>query len=83
MTFRPDLSQRALSQLGGFPTDALGALAQVMADVCENPYDPLTTMATGDEQVRRADFGGGRGFVTFLILDAVEVVRVVDIIWVG
>lgn len=83
MTYRPDLSERALSQLGGFPTDALGALAAAMADVCENPYDPLVTMGTGDEQVRRTDFGDGRGFVTFLILDSVEVVRVVDIIWVG
>ncbi|MFF4417442.1 hypothetical protein ACFYY8_33375 [Streptosporangium sp. NPDC001559] len=83
MTYRPDLSERALSQLGGFPVDALGALAAAMADVCDDPYDPLTTMATGDEQVRRVDFGEGRGFVTFLILDAVEVVRVVDIIWVG
>lgn len=35
-------------------------------------------MATDDEKVRRADFGDGRGFVMFLILDAVEVVRVVD-----
>ncbi|MGC5012465.1 hypothetical protein ACLQ2R_17005 [Streptosporangium sp. DT93] len=83
MTFRPDLSERALGQLGGFPTEALGALAAAMADVCENPYDPLTTMGTGDRQVRRADFGGGRGFVTFLVLDSVEVVRVVDILWVG
>ncbi|GAA3039480.1 hypothetical protein [Streptosporangium longisporum] len=83
MTFRPDLSERALGQLGGFPVDALGALAAGMAEVCENPYDPLTTMATDDPQVRRADFGGGRGFVTFLILDSVEVVRVVDVLWVG
>jgi len=83
MMFRPDLSERALSQLGGFPVDALGALAAAMAEVCEDPYDPLTSMGTDDPQVRRADFGGGRGFVTFLVLDAVEVVRVVDIIWVG
>jgi len=83
VTFRPDLSERALSQLGGFPAGALGALAAAMAEVCENPYDPLTSMGTDDSQVRRADFGGGRGFVTFLVLDSVDVVRVVDIIWVG
>ena len=82
MTFRPDLSERALSQLGGFPIDALGALAIAMAAVCDDPYDPLTSMSTDDPQVRRADFGD-RGFVTFLILDPVEIVRVVDIIWVG
>lgn len=47
-----------------------------MVDVCDDPCNPLVTMATDDEKVRRADFGDGRGFVLFLILDAV--VRVVD-----
>jgi hypothetical protein len=82
VNYRPDLSERALGQLGGFPLDALGALARTMAEVCENPYDPLTTMVTDDPQVRRADFGGS-GFVTFLIIDSVLVVRIVDITWVG
>jgi hypothetical protein len=55
-----------------------------MALVCLDPYDPLVTMSTAEgAQLRRADFGDGRGFVTFLILDAVGVVRVVDITWVG
>ncbi|WP_433520050.1 hypothetical protein ACQP2T_63660 (plasmid) [Nonomuraea sp. CA-143628] len=83
MNYRPDLSERALSQLGGFPTGALTALTQAMADVCEDPYDPLATMATDDPQVRRADFGDGHGFVTFLVLDQVGVVRIVDIVWAG
>ncbi|GAA0391632.1 hypothetical protein Acor_18310 [Acrocarpospora corrugata] len=39
-------------------------------------------MATDDPQVRRADFGD-HGFVTYLILDSVEIVRVVDILWAG
>jgi hypothetical protein len=82
VTYRPDLSERALGQLGGFPSDALGALAGVMAAVCEDPYDPLLTMATDDPQVRRCDFGG-HGFATYLIIDDVQVVRVVDIIWAG
>lgn len=82
MTYRPDLSERALSQLGGFPDEALTALTQAMADVCEDPYDPLTSMATDDPQVRRSDFGV-HGFVTFLILDEVAVVRIVDIVWAG
>lgn len=82
MSYKPDLSERVLGQLGGFPMEALGALAQAMADVCENPYDPLTSMATDDPQVRRADFGG-HGFVTFLILDSMNIVRVVDVTWIG
>ncbi len=83
MTWEPDLSERALSQLGGFPEDALDALGKGMAVVCDDPYDPLTTMATHDPMVRRADFGQGRGFVTYVPIDAAYVVRVVDIIWVG
>ncbi len=82
MSCTPVLSERALGQLGGFPVDALGALAEAMAQVCDNPYDPLTTMDTDDPQVRRADFGG-HGFVTFLIIDSANVVRVVDITWAG
>ncbi|GIH73025.1 hypothetical protein [Sphaerimonospora thailandensis] len=83
MTWRPDLSERALSQLGGFPEEALDALAKGMAVVCDDPYDPLTTMSTDDPMVRRADFGQGRGFVTYVPVDSAYVVRVVDIIWVG
>lgn len=82
MTFRPDLSERALAQLGGFPKNAFDELIAIMARVCENPYDPLITRGTDDEQVRRADFGE-HGFVTFLILDDVNVVRITDILWVG
>lgn len=82
MTYRTDLSERALAQLGGFPEEALTALTQTLAGVCDNPYDPLTTMATDDPQVRRADFGD-HGFVTFVILDHVAVVRITDILWAG
>lgn len=83
MTWRYVLSERALSQLGGFPDDALGLLALIVGDIVENPYDPLVTMATDDPQVRRADFGDGHGFVTFLILDSTETVRITDVTWIG
>ncbi|RCG19149.1 hypothetical protein DQ384_38390 [Sphaerisporangium album] len=84
MSYQPVLSERALAQMGGFPSDALSALGETMALVCRDPYDPLVTMPTAEHaQLRRADFGDGRGFVTFLILDAVNVVRVIDITWVG
>ncbi|MGP3965589.1 hypothetical protein ACTWPT_57565 [Nonomuraea sp. 3N208] len=72
-----------LSAGAGFPGHELTALTQAMAEVCDNPYDPLTSMATDDPLVRRADFGDGHGFVTFLVLDHVGVVRIVDITWVG
>jgi hypothetical protein len=83
VTWAPHLSERALSQLGGFPDDALDALTKGMAIVCDDPYDPLTTMVTDDPHVRRADIGGGRGFVSYVPVDSAFIVRVVDIIWAG
>jgi hypothetical protein len=82
VSYRPVLSERALGQLGGFPTDALTALGQVMAVVCDNPYDPLVTVPTDDPMFRRADFGGN-GFVTFLVLDDTATVRITDVTWAG
>ncbi|SEG70384.1 hypothetical protein SAMN04489712_109166 [Thermomonospora echinospora] len=82
MTYKPFLAERALAQLGGFPVDALGALAQVMAVVCEDPRDPLVTLPTDDPEIRRAPFGG-HGLVTFLIVEPAQVVRITDITWVG
>jgi hypothetical protein len=82
VTYKPDLSERALRQLGGFPETALGALAETIARVCDDPYDPLTTMSTDDPQVRRADFGD-LGFVTFLIIDYALVLRITDVTWVA
>jgi hypothetical protein len=46
------------------------------------PHDPLTTWGTGDPQVRGADFGV-YGFVTYLIIDSIMVVRVTNITWTG
>ncbi len=83
MSYKPILSERALGQLGGIPTRALGALAEAMAVVCSDPYDPLTTSATDVPQLRRVDFDAARGFATYLILDMVHVVRVTDVTWAG
>jgi hypothetical protein len=81
VSYRPDLSERALRQLGGFPSDALGELSKIVAVICDDPYD-LRTAATDDPLVRRVDFGG-HGFVTYLILDDVYVLRITDILWAG
>jgi hypothetical protein len=83
VTWQCVLSERVLGQLGGFPDDALGLLALAVGDILENPDDPLVTMATDDPQVRRVDFGDGRGFVTFLIVDSAETVRITDVTWIG
>jgi hypothetical protein len=56
VTYRAELSDRVLAQLGGFPAKAFDALISVMAVVVEYPDDPLRTFPTSDPYVRR-----GRG----------------------
>jgi len=48
VTYRAELSDRVLGQLGHFPAEALDALIATMAAVIEYPADPLRTFATGD-----------------------------------
>ena len=82
MTYRAQLSERALGQLGGFPAKALDALISTMAAVLDYPDDPIRTFSTDDPYVRRAEFGG-RGLVTYLINDARKTVTLTDVTWTG
>jgi hypothetical protein len=82
LTYRAELSARALGQLGGFPEKAFDALIVTMAEVIEYPADPLRTFATGDRYVRRAEFGDA-GLVTYVINDAQGTVTVIDVTWAG
>jgi hypothetical protein len=71
VTYRAELSQRALRQLGDFPAKAVDALIEAMARVVEYPDDPMRTFPTSDPHVRRAEFGAA-GLVTFVINGAAE-----------
>ena len=82
MTYRAELSVEALRELHGFPRVAFKALTEGMGVVVENPYDPLRTLPTSDEQVRRVTFGDW-GMATYVVIDAPEIVRIVHITWVG
>lgn len=82
MTYRAELSDRALLQLGNFPPPALDALISEMAVAVEYPDDPLRTFATSDPSVRRAVFGAA-GLVTYVIDDAREIVTLTDVTWAG
>lgn len=82
MTYRAELSGRALKQMHGLPSSAFDSLIEVMADVIDYPDDPLRTFPTGDPYVRRAEFGDS-GLITYLINDATNKVIVLDITWVG
>jgi hypothetical protein len=82
VTYRAELSSRALGQLSGLPEAALDALVATMSGVIEYPDDPLRTFPAGDPYVRRAEFGDA-GLVTYVISDASATVTVIDVTWTG
>ena len=82
MTYRAELSDRVLGQLGDFPAKAFDALIAAMSAVVEYPDDPLRTFPTSDPYVRRAEFGTA-GLVTYAIDDARQTVTLIDVTWIG
>jgi hypothetical protein len=48
VTYRAELSDRVLEQLGDFPAKAFDALITAMSAVVEHPDDPLRTFPTSD-----------------------------------
>ena len=82
MTYRAELSGRALKQMQGLPEPAFDSLIQAMAEVVSYPDDPLRTFPTDDPYVRRAEFGGA-GLITYLINDGTRVVIILDVTWAG
>ena len=71
MSYRPWLEERALRQMGGLPSEALDVLAQMLARICEDPYDRLHSMAVrdGHPYERMAELGD-LGFMGFQIMEA-------------
>lgn len=82
MTYRAELSDRVLSQLGDLPAKAFDALITAMAAVVGYPDDPMRTFPTDDSYVRRAE-SGGAGLVTYVISDGRETVTLTDVTWTG
>jgi hypothetical protein len=82
VTYRAELSDRVLGQLGDLPAKAFDALIIVMAAVVDYPDDPMRTFSTDDPYVRRAEFGGV-GLVTYVINDARQTVTLTDVTWTG
>ncbi len=80
MTYRAELSSRALKQMHGLPGPAFDSLIQATAEVTDYPDDPLRTFPTGDPYVRRAEFGAA-GLITYLINDGARVVIILDVTW--
>lgn len=69
----------------GLPESALDELVKIMAQICENPYDALTSLPSGNDICRRwASFGPeDDGFVEFVIDETAHTVTIIDLSWVG
>jgi len=80
VTYRAELSGRALKQMHDLPRPAFDSLIEAMADVIDYPDDPLRTFPTSDPYVRRVAFGDA-GLITYLINDAASVVIILDVTW--
>jgi hypothetical protein len=84
VSYQPWLEERALRQMGGLPAEALDVLVRVVARLCEDPYDRLFSMAVRDDEPReRMAELGDLGFMEFEVDEAVGLVRVYALIWVG
>ena len=84
MSYRPWLGEQVLRQMRGLPTEGFDLLVQVLARICEDPYDRLLSwdLRAGDPTRRMAELGDF-GFVEFLVDDAAQLVRVVTLVWTG
>lgn len=82
MTYRVELSGRALNQMQGLPGRAFDSLVEAMVEVADYPDDPLRTFPTGDPYIRRTEFGEA-GLVTYLVSDGTGKVIILDVTWVG
>jgi mRNA-degrading endonuclease RelE of RelBE toxin-antitoxin system len=80
VTYRAELSGRALKQMQGLPGPAFDSLVEAMAEVTDYPDDPLRTFPTSDSYVRRVEFGDA-GLITYLINDGARIVIILDITW--
>ena len=73
-----------LRQMRGLPTGGFDLLVQVLARICEDPYDRLFSRALRvNDPTRRMAELGDFGFVEFLVDDAVGLVRVATLVWTG
>jgi len=82
VTYRAELSGRALKQIHRLPSPAFDRLIEAIAEVIDYPDDPLRTFPTSDPYVRRVEFGDA-GLITYLINDGTSVVIILDITWAG
>lgn len=83
MSWRPELELPVLRQMRGLPGDTLGALAQLLARICEDPYERVHSMAAGQDPRERMAEIGDAGWIEFRVDEAAELIRVHALVWIG
>jgi hypothetical protein len=83
VTYRAEFEGLALTQLKGLPEAAFDALVERVADIAREPWDTVLMTPEGDPAYRQAVFGHGYGLLTFRVDDAAELIRIIDIAWIG
>jgi hypothetical protein len=82
VSYRPFLESGALRQMQGLPEQAFDKLVTLLARICDDPYDPVSSAPTGVPRRRVADVGDF-GFIVFVVDEAAGLVRIFDLVWTG
>ena len=83
MTWRPWLEDRALRQMHGLPPEAFDMLVWVLARICDDPYDPVSSAPAPPVPGRRVADLGDSGFIEFIADETNGLVRVYHLVWTG
>lgn len=84
MAYRIETDPRVLDQIRSLPDAVVPALAAVydlleLAPLTGPPYN----VAKPKSPMRMLEFAGGRGLVTYLVLEDQDRVDVLDVTWLG
>jgi hypothetical protein len=80
VSYEPWLSARVMRRMKGLPDEALDVLAEVMARVCDDPYDPVHSSPAPGGRVADLD---ERGFAEFTVDETAGLVRACALAWTG
>jgi hypothetical protein len=83
VSWRPWLEDSALRQVRGLPSEAFDVLVQVLARICDDPYDPVFSVPAPPVPGRRVADLDDFGFIEFTVDEAVGLVRVFYLVWTG
>jgi hypothetical protein len=84
MTFQAWLEPAAARQVHNLPSEALDELVQLMARICDDPYDVMLSLPVHpDQPAERMAEIGDRGFAEFRIDEHAGLVRIYAVAWIG